>query len=82
MQITSNKRVKQCFFDARDPETKAVPPGVKVRISIAPSGKATAADLVGGATGGGFDACLKSAILGITYAPFTGTAQTFTLQFS
>lgn len=81
-QITTNKNVKRCFFDARDPETGAPPPGVKARITIQPSGKASSVELVGGATGGSFDSCLKSTVAGITYAPFSGSAQTITLQFT
>jgi hypothetical protein len=80
--IKSNKGVKSCFVTQRN-ETGDLPRGVKVKLTIQPSGKVSSASIPGGEWAGtDFDACLSGAVKSIQFPPFDGDPVTVTYPFS
>ncbi|MDP2309626.1 MAG: AgmX/PglI C-terminal domain-containing protein [Pseudomonadota bacterium] len=80
--IKSNKGVKSCFVQQRN-ETGELPKGVKVKLSIQPSGKVSSAGLPSGdLQGSTFDSCLSSAVKSIQFPSFDGDPVTVTYPFS
>jgi hypothetical protein len=79
--IKSNKAVKGCFVQQRN-ETGELPRGVKVKLTIQPSGKVSSAAIPGGDfQGTPFDECLSGAVRSITFPPFDGDSVTLTYPF-
>jgi predicted Zn finger-like uncharacterized protein len=80
--IKSNKGVKSCFVQQRN-ETGDLPRGVKVKLTIQPSGKVSSAGLPSGdLQGSSFDSCLSSAVKSIQFPSFDGDPVTVTYPFS
>lgn len=72
--LKSNKGVKTCFGKYRQ-ETGSLPSGrITVRITVQPSGKATSANIAGGAyQNSSLDTCLSGAIKTIQFPPWDGS---------
>ncbi|MDP2315184.1 MAG: AgmX/PglI C-terminal domain-containing protein [Pseudomonadota bacterium] len=80
--IKSNKGVKSCFVQQRN-ETGDLPRGVKVKLTIQPTGKVSSAGIPSGdLQGSTFDSCLSGAVRSIQFPPFDGDPVTVTYPFS
>ncbi|MFN7143573.1 MAG: AgmX/PglI C-terminal domain-containing protein [Myxococcota bacterium] len=80
--IKSNKGVKSCFVTQRN-ETGDLPRGVKVKLTIQPTGKVSGASIPSGEWAGtSFDDCLSGAVRSIQFPPFEGDSVTVTYPFS
>ncbi|MFZ5476250.1 MAG: AgmX/PglI C-terminal domain-containing protein [Myxococcota bacterium] len=80
--IRSNKGVKTCFINEKA-ESGDLPRGVKVRLTIQPTGKVSSASIPSGDWAGTpFDSCLSGAVKGITFPPFEGDPVTLTYPFA
>ena len=78
--LRSNKAVKTCFINEMH-DAGSVPKGVKVKLTIDPSGKVSKASTQGDYSGTPFDSCLGSAIKAITFPPYEGDAVSLTYPF-
>jgi hypothetical protein len=80
--IKSNKGVKTCFVNQRN-ETGDLPRGVKVKLTIQPSGKVSSAGIPSGDwKDTDFDSCLSGAVKSISFPPFDGDPVTVTYPFA
>jgi predicted Zn finger-like uncharacterized protein len=72
--LKSNKGVKRCFGLYRQ-ETGSLPKGrITVKLTVQPSGKASAARIDGGAYAGtSLDSCLGDAVKSISFPPWDGS---------
>ncbi len=81
VMLRNNKSVIGCFKAARA-ETGDVPRGVKLKITMQPSGAVTGASIPSGDWAGtGFEDCVVGAVRGIDFPPFEGKTTTFTYAF-
>lgn len=81
VMLRSNKAVKTCFINEMHDNGGSVPKGVKVKLTIDPSGKVSKASTQGDYSGTPFDSCLGSAIKAITFPPYSGDAVSLTYPF-
>ena len=79
--LRSNKGVKTCFINEMHDNGGSVPKGVKVKLTIDPSGKVTRASTQGDYSGTPFDSCLGSAIKSISFPPYEGDPVSLTYPF-
>ena len=79
--LRSNKGVKTCFINEMRENGGSVPKGVKVKLTIDPSGKVTRASTQGDYSGTPFDSCLGSAIKSISFPPYEGEPVSLTYPF-
>jgi hypothetical protein len=79
--LRSNKGVKTCFINEMRDNGGSVPKGVKVKLTIDPSGKVTRAATQGEFSGTPFDSCLGSAIKAISFPPYEGDPVSLTYPF-
>jgi hypothetical protein len=80
--IKSNRGVKSCFV-AEKGNSGDVPRGVKVKLTIQPSGKVSSASIPSGDWAGtDFDSCLSGAVMSIPFSPFEGDSVTTTYSFN
>ncbi len=79
--LRSNKGVKTCFINEMRDNGGSVPKGVKVKLTIDPSGKVTRASTQGDYSGTPFDSCLGSAIKSISFPPYEGESVSLTYPF-
>ena len=78
--LYNNLGVKKCFVPLF--KTNSVPPRVDVRFTIEPTGAVSSATVQQGALQGGeFESCMRSAVMQISFPPFSGTAQPLTFPF-
>jgi hypothetical protein len=79
--MNNNKGVKLCFIK----ESKVsgeLPKGVKVKLTIQPSGSVSSAKIPSGDWAGtDFDGCLSGAVKAIQFPPFEGDPLTLTYPF-
>ncbi len=81
VMLRSNKGVKTCFINEMHDNGGSVPKGVKVKLTIDPSGKVSKASTQGDYNGTPFDSCLGSAIKAITFPPYEGDPVSLTYPF-
>ncbi len=79
--MKSNKGVKLCFIREQK-SSGTLPSGVKVKLTIQPSGSVSSASIPSGEYAGtDFDACLSGAVKAINFPPFGGDALTLRFAF-
>lgn len=79
--LKTNANVKKCFVLYKQ-ETGELPSRVDVKLTVQPSGKTTAASVkTEQYKGSSLDGCLGTAIKGITFPSFSGSAQDYSYPF-
>lgn len=80
--LRNNIEVKKCFFNQMK-STGSLPARVDVQFVIEPSGKVSSAKTTTAEfTGSSLDACLSTAIRGLTFSAFTGSPQKINYPFN
>lgn len=79
--IKNNKGVKLCFIKQKN-DGGALPSGVKVKLTVQPSGTVSSAKIPSGEwKDTDFDGCLSGAVRAIQFPPFEGDPLTLTYPF-
>jgi hypothetical protein len=80
--LRNNIEVKKCFFNQMK-STGSLPARVDVQFVIEPSGKVSSAKTTTAEfAGSSLDACLSTAIRGLTFSAFTGSPQKINYPFN
>ena len=78
--LSNNINVKKCFVPLL--QAGSLPPRVDVNFTLQPTGKASEVKIVQSQwSGGDFEGCMRGAIGGVGFPPFSGAPQRITYPF-